>query len=130
MKKRIIFAVTALLLMFTSIAGVSAAEYNYELNNMKITTDSISVDVTKVSESSDAAVLYVAMYDEYNMLLGVKSQVLSLEKDNKTSIPVELRANSAVTVKAFVWEKVLVPKSKIVYKTTRIEGDIEYGGEV
>lgn len=50
MKKRILLFLVSVLLLFSAVGTVSAAGYDYTLTNLKATSDTVSVDVTKVSD--------------------------------------------------------------------------------
>lgn len=129
MKKRIICILVGAVIMCMCFVNAYALDYDFKIGDMKIKSDSISVDVEKLSNSSDTAVLCVAMYDEYNTLLDVEGKILSMENGKKETVSVELSANSAVTVKAFVLGDKIMPKSNLKSRTTSIEGEIEYGGD-
>lgn len=132
MKKRILLFLLPALLLFSAAGTVSAAGYDYTLTNLKATSDTVSVDVTRVSDREGTDVVFVAVYDEYNTLIGLKKETIAIgEKDTVYTVEVPMYVNSAVTLKAFVWDGDMpLPRSKTVYKSTRPGGDIEDGGIV
>lgn len=130
MKKRIvcIALLAVMLLMCTSVAF--ALEYEYTLSNLSVSTNSVSVDVKNVSDDGLSARVYIAIYDEYNMLTGLQSQPVELAVGESTTVTKEFFTNSATTIKAIVIKDAFVPCGKNIYKTTLNEGNIEFGGDL
>lgn len=130
MKKKLISAAVLSAAMTMCTLCASAADYAYAVGKPSVSTESISVSVKNESDSASEATIYIAMYDEYNTLLGVKSQKLELEVGESTTITKPFSANAGVSAKAFVWKNMLTPFSKYSYKTTENNEKIEFGGDI
>ena len=132
MKKWLVPGLLAFVILLSSSGSALAAGYDYTLSNLRATSESVYVDVTKVSERNGTDVLFFAVYDEYNTLIGMKKELLTLSEQGKVyTVEQPLRVNKAVKVKAFIWDGAMpVPRSKMLYKTTQPDGDIEFGGDI
>lgn len=130
MKKKMIYAAALSAAMTMCTFCASAADYQYSVGKPSINTESISVSVKNEADSVGAATIYIALYDEYNTLLGVKSQALELEVGESTTVTKPFSANPGVSAKTFVWKNLLTPFSKYTYKTTENNEKIEFGGDI
>ena len=111
--------------------SVFAQDYDYVLSNLRTTSDTVSVDVIRTSDRIDTDVIFFAVYDEYDRLIGLTRQAVPVSEDGKVcTVEQPLRVNQAVTIKAFIWDNSMTPRSAAVYKTTRPDGDIEDGGDL
>ena len=132
MKKWIVPTLLVLALLFGNAGSAVAASYDYALSNLRATSQSVLIDVTKVSDRNGTDVLFFAVYDEYNTLIGLKRELLTLPEQGKIyTVEQPFRVNKAVKVKAFIWDGMApMPRSKMLYKTTQPDGDIEFGGDI
>ena len=131
MKKRILPALLLALLLLSWGGNVFAQGYDYVLSNMRTTSDSVRVDLTRVAGRTNPDVIFFAIYDEYNMLLDtVRQTVPDTEEGEVCTVEQPLLVNRAVTVKAFIWDDSMTPRCAAVYKTTHPDGDIEDGGDL
>lgn len=131
MKTKVFITLVLVFIMIFSFTTY-AAEYSYDLDNISVTSTSVSVNVENLSDADWAmgAKVYFALYNEYDILVDVKSQMVNIAQGSSDTITEQFNTNSITTIKAFVWESPLVPGSKRVYKTTKNNGNIEFGGEV
>ena len=131
MKKRVLFMLLAVTMLLLWSGSVFAQDYDYVLSNLRATSDTVSVDVTRASDRTAPDVKFFAVYDEYDRLIDLVRQAVPTAEEGKVyTVEQPLRVNQAVTVKAFIWDDSMTPRSAAVYKTTRPDGDIEDGGDL
>ena len=131
MKKSFLALLLVFLLSFTIMGSSYAEDFDYKLSDLNVASSSISLRVEKLSDSSDTATLFVAMYNEYDFIIGLVCVPLDMSQGESQVIAGPYGdTNSGTTVKAFVWSGICTPRSKVLYKTTKIEGGIEFGGEI
>ena len=131
MKKRVLIILLSVAALLLWGGSVFAQDYDYVLTNMRATSDTVSVDVSRVSDRAASDVVFFAVYDEYNRLIDLLRQTVPATEEGKAcTVEAPLRVNQAITVKAFIWDDSMTPRSAAVYKTTRPDGDIEDGGDL
>lgn len=129
--KKVFALLIAILIFALSCSSIAFADgYSYEINSFCVESESISFEVKNISDEDASATVYIVLYDEYNMILNMKSVPVNVTVGSVETISEPFMTNEAVTAKVFAWKGALSPCSKTVYKTSVNNGDIEFGGDI
>lgn len=127
--KRIIFFVSVIAMLLCSVC-VNASDYTYKLTEMKVTSDNVTVRAKKINDYDSESILFIALYDD-GILSSLKWYELDMENGQSDTFTAEIYdINSISSIKAYVWNKPLIPGSTVLSRSTTGVWNIEFGGDL